>query len=272
MRPLAPDRAAMQRVRLAASPTTARASTASPRTTACATVGGTLGRGHRHRSLGHPVALTAAGRTDTGVHAWGQVVSFDVPAEQRALDLDALQPQRQRAVRRRRSWCARPSGSRPTSTPGSRPAGGATATPCSTTPCPTRSWPPRRGTSTGRSTCGRMRLACDPLRRRARLLVVLPPAQAARTASPPATLVRRVLSARWDDVGRRAAAAAAVRDHGQRLLPPDGPLHRRHAGRGGVGPPVGGLDPRHDPGPGPVDAPASSRRPTACACGRSATD
>jgi tRNA pseudouridine38-40 synthase len=27
--------------------------------------------------LGHPVALTCAGRTDAGVHAWGQVVSFD---------------------------------------------------------------------------------------------------------------------------------------------------------------------------------------------------
>jgi tRNA pseudouridine38-40 synthase len=27
--------------------------------------------------LGHEVALTCAGRTDAGVHAWGQVVSFD---------------------------------------------------------------------------------------------------------------------------------------------------------------------------------------------------
>ncbi|MCX7620065.1 MAG: tRNA pseudouridine(38-40) synthase TruA [Acidimicrobiales bacterium] len=30
---------------------------------------------------GLPVAITAAGRTDAGVHAWGQVVSFDAPAE-----------------------------------------------------------------------------------------------------------------------------------------------------------------------------------------------
>jgi len=31
--------------------------------------------------VGHPVALTCAGRTDAGVHAWGQVVSFDVAEE-----------------------------------------------------------------------------------------------------------------------------------------------------------------------------------------------
>ena len=41
------------------------------------------------RVLGTEVVLTAAGRTDTGVHAWGQVVSFDAPAE--GLDLPRLQ-------------------------------------------------------------------------------------------------------------------------------------------------------------------------------------
>ncbi len=35
-----------------------------------------------------PVELTCAGRTDAGVHAWGQVVSLDVPA---GTDLDRLQ-------------------------------------------------------------------------------------------------------------------------------------------------------------------------------------
>lgn len=35
----------------------------------------------------HPVELTGAGRTDAGVHGWGQVVSGDVPA---ATDLDGL--------------------------------------------------------------------------------------------------------------------------------------------------------------------------------------
>lgn len=39
--------------------------------------------------LGHSVDLTCAGRTDKGVHAWGQVVTFD--AESEGLDLARLQ-------------------------------------------------------------------------------------------------------------------------------------------------------------------------------------
>jgi tRNA pseudouridine38-40 synthase len=45
-----------------------------------ATVGGTL-RDAVEKVLRTRVELTCAGRTDTGVHAWGQVVSFDAPAE-----------------------------------------------------------------------------------------------------------------------------------------------------------------------------------------------
>ena len=44
------------------------------------TVGGTL-RDALEKVLRAPVELTCAGRTDTGVHAWGQVVSFTAPAE-----------------------------------------------------------------------------------------------------------------------------------------------------------------------------------------------
>ena len=40
------------------------------------------------RVLGHEVVLTCAGRTDAGVHAWGQVVTFDVDAP---VDLVRLQ-------------------------------------------------------------------------------------------------------------------------------------------------------------------------------------
>lgn len=50
------------------------------------TVGGTL-RAAIERVVRHPVELTCAGRTDRGVHAWGQVVSLDVAAD---TDLDAL--------------------------------------------------------------------------------------------------------------------------------------------------------------------------------------
>ncbi|MFN0092642.1 MAG: tRNA pseudouridine(38-40) synthase TruA [Acidimicrobiales bacterium] len=51
------------------------------------TVGGVLGEALA-RVLRAPVELTCAGRTDAGVHAFGQVVSFDAPA--RGLDLVAL--------------------------------------------------------------------------------------------------------------------------------------------------------------------------------------
>jgi tRNA pseudouridine38-40 synthase len=52
------------------------------------TVGGSLAASIE-RVLRHPVRLTLAGRTDAGVHAWGQVVSFDAAEE--GLDLEVLQ-------------------------------------------------------------------------------------------------------------------------------------------------------------------------------------
>ena len=48
------------------------------------------------RILRRPVSLTGAGRTDAGVHAWGQVISTDLPAD---TDLDDL-------VRRLNKLCA----------------------------------------------------------------------------------------------------------------------------------------------------------------------
>jgi tRNA pseudouridine38-40 synthase len=43
------------------------------------TVGGTLAAAVE-QVVGQPIVMTCAGRTDAGVHAWGQVVSFDLPA------------------------------------------------------------------------------------------------------------------------------------------------------------------------------------------------
>ena len=43
------------------------------------TVQGEL-EGALERILGEPVSLTVAGRTDAGVHAWGQVASFELDA------------------------------------------------------------------------------------------------------------------------------------------------------------------------------------------------
>jgi tRNA pseudouridine38-40 synthase len=43
------------------------------------TVAGTLSEALR-KVLRHPVTITGAGRTDRGVHAWGQVVTFDAEA------------------------------------------------------------------------------------------------------------------------------------------------------------------------------------------------
>jgi len=52
------------------------------------TVGGALGEALA-KVLPHPVAITCAGRTDAGVHAWGQVISFDATAD--GANPDALQ-------------------------------------------------------------------------------------------------------------------------------------------------------------------------------------
>jgi len=53
-----------------------------------ATVGGALIVA-LEQVLSTPITLTCAGRTDAGVHAWGQVVTFDAPSHR--LDLDRLQ-------------------------------------------------------------------------------------------------------------------------------------------------------------------------------------
>jgi tRNA pseudouridine38-40 synthase len=61
------------------------------------TVGGALARA-LERYLRHTVELTCAGRTDAGVHAWGQVVSFDARSD---VDVEGLTRAVNRALRPR---------------------------------------------------------------------------------------------------------------------------------------------------------------------------
>lgn len=62
------------------------------------------------RSLRHTVEITCAGRTDAGVHAWGQVISFEARAD---VEPVALQRSLNRALRPAivvRSCCVAPDG------------------------------------------------------------------------------------------------------------------------------------------------------------------
>ena len=74
------------------------------------TVGGTL-TAALEQVLRRPIELTCAGRTDAGVHAWGQVVSFDAPGRRpRPRPAPA---RRSTSCAGRPSSCARPPRSRP---------------------------------------------------------------------------------------------------------------------------------------------------------------
>jgi tRNA pseudouridine38-40 synthase len=159
------------------------------------TVGGTLASVFG-RLLGHDVTLTAAGRTDKGVHAWGQVVSFETPAE----DLDLAELQRGVNALCRPAIVVRSAQLAP---PGFDARFSAVWRRYRYTvlnqevPDPflaSVAWHVERPLD-----LSLLRLSCDPLLgehdfssfcRRPRM-----------ADDPPATLVRRVLSARWDGVG-----------------------------------------------------------------------
>ena len=149
------------------------------------------------RVLGQPVELTCAGRTDAGVHAWGQVVSFD--ADEARLDTVALERAvnkmlrpaiaiRDVARRRRRLRC-RASPRRAV----------ATGTRSSTRPCAVAV--PRRDVLVDRPAA-RSRGDAPCVRsvdRRARLQLVLSPAVAGGDARSSGRSTRRGRSVDTDD-------------------------------------------------------------------------
>jgi len=156
------------------------------------------------RVLGAEVVLTAAGRTDTGVHAWGQVVSFDAPAE--GLDLERLQRSVNGlcgpAIAVRSAEIAAPDFDARFSAIWRRYRYTILNEPVPDPFLAATSW-----SIAAPLDLRALRLACDPLIgehdfssfcRRPKL----------PEGAPRATLVRRILSARWDEVG----------DDGRRLL------------------------------------------------------
>ena len=78
------------------------------------TVGGVLGEAIA-KVLRHDVELTCAGRTDAGVHAWGQVVSF---ASSRPSPTSCGCSRRSTRCSARRWWCGRARSPIRSSTPG----------------------------------------------------------------------------------------------------------------------------------------------------------
>ena len=160
------------------------------------TVGGTLSAALA-RTLGHPVELTCSGRTDAGVHAWGQVVTFDTPGDQ--VDLEALQRSANRQCAPRivvREATAAPAGFDARRSARAR---------CYRYTVLARPVPDPFLAATSwwvddRLDLAALRLGCDPLIGRHDFAAFCRRPKTAAGAPPP-SLVRRVIDARWRDMG-----------------------------------------------------------------------
>ena len=213
-----------------------------------------------------PVTLTGAGRTDAGVHAWGQVISVDLPD---GVDLADL-------ARRVNKLCAPEIAVRSVELVGDDFDARFSAHwrhyryDVWNAPYPNPLLAAARGTLLRRSTSIGMNDRGAALRRRARLRLVLPAAQGSGRCNRADPRAQRAVH-RLD--GRRSGwPTAALRDPGQRLLPSDGPLDRRHARRRRRRQAAAATTCRRSSPPATARRPARSPRRTASRCGRSATD
>ena len=201
----------------------------------------------RRSSARRPVELTVAGRTDRGVHAWGQVASYD------GEPVDALQPSTRCCPTTSR--CSPPSPRPTASTRAATPRAAPTATACSR--AATRS----RLRARARAVVAAP-LDLDALRRLRR------GARRARTTSRPSRRRRPTTCASSATCSPRAGSQrrrrARVLDRGRHVHAPHEPRAGGHDARGRGRAPARSRTSPAARGPAAARRPGRPRRRTAC--------
>ena len=220
---------------------------------------GVLGRGARAGAAPRGGDLTSAGRTDAGVHAWGQVVTFDadpgVDPWRLAASLNGMlgTGDRRARGRARRARLRRP------------PLGAVARVPLHDRQPPVARPVPRPVRVVGADAARPRRAAPrrGPVRRRARLRLVLPP-RTGRHDDHAAGL--RVRAGTISATACSATTSAPTRSAGRWCARSSARSSTSASASGGPATSWRSCAPRTAP------TPAGSPRPTACASGRSGTD